>query len=80
MKRNLQNSKTDFKALRALRDDDIDTSEAPVPGPEFWENAFIRLPGKGRGKIVNGKFVSAVKIDRNPAGTGRVARPSKKKS
>ncbi|MFJ3052253.1 BrnA antitoxin family protein [Pseudomonas nitroreducens] len=39
-------SKTDFKRLRELKDQDIDTSDIPELGEDFFRNAELHLPTK----------------------------------
>lgn len=39
-------SKTDWKRLDAMADEDIDYSDIPELGPGFWENALVVDPGK----------------------------------
>jgi len=34
-------SRTDWKRIDAMRDDDIDLSDVPEQGPEFFKNAII---------------------------------------
>jgi uncharacterized protein (DUF4415 family) len=40
-------SKTDWKRIDALRDEDIDLSDSPELGPEFFANAIL-WPGPKR--------------------------------
>lgn len=39
-------SKTDWDRLAKMEDKDIDTSDIPVLGEEFFRNAQVRLPTK----------------------------------
>lgn len=39
-------SETDWAALDAMRDEDIDFSDIPEQGPEFFATAELRLPKK----------------------------------
>ena len=39
-----KSSRTDWKHLAAMPDEDIDFSEIPEQGPEFFKNAILRLP------------------------------------
>ncbi|MFZ5451705.1 MAG: BrnA antitoxin family protein [Thermodesulfobacteriota bacterium] len=39
-------SETDWAALDAMRDEDIDLSDIPEQGAEFFETAELRLPKK----------------------------------
>ncbi|MBD9501547.1 BrnA antitoxin family protein [Pseudomonas sp. BGr12] len=39
-------SKTDFKRLSKLKDKDIDTSDIPELGEDFFKNAEIHVPAK----------------------------------
>ena len=41
-----QKSETDWERLNAMRDEDIDTSDIPEQGEEFFEAAELRLPKK----------------------------------
>jgi len=41
-----QKSETDWERLEAMRDEDIDTSDIPEQGVEFFETAELRLPKK----------------------------------
>lgn len=39
-------SKTDFKRLGKLNDEDIDTSDIPELGDDFFKNAELHVPAK----------------------------------
>lgn len=39
-------SGTDWRFLNAESDEDIDFSDIPKLGPEFWEKAILRMPQK----------------------------------
>jgi uncharacterized protein (DUF4415 family) len=39
-------SGTDWRYLRADSDEDIDLSDIPELGPNFWKNAVLRMPQK----------------------------------
>lgn len=39
-------SKTDWKRLSELKDEDIDTSDIPELDDEFFSKAKLRIPGK----------------------------------
>ena len=39
-------SQTDWKRLNEMKDEDIDTSDIPELGDDFFENAEVRLPPK----------------------------------
>jgi uncharacterized protein (DUF4415 family) len=40
-KSSARQSQTDWKRIDAMRDEDIDFSDSPKLGPEFFKNAFI---------------------------------------
>lgn len=39
-------SKTDFKRLSKLKDEDIDTGDIPELGDDFFKNAELHVPAK----------------------------------
>ena len=39
-------SKTDWERIANMQDKDIDTSDIPALGDDFFNNASLRLPGK----------------------------------
>ena len=39
-------SNTDWKRLESMKDENIDTSDIPERGEEFFKNAVWQLPGK----------------------------------
>ena len=41
-----KSSKTDWKRLEAMEDKDIDTSDIPELGDEFFRNAELTVPAK----------------------------------
>ncbi len=41
-----QHSKTDWKSIDAMKDDDIDYSDIPELGDDFFKNAVLRMPEK----------------------------------
>lgn len=41
--------KTDLEKLRNMKDEDIDFSDIPELGPDFWENAELIVPEKKKG-------------------------------
>jgi len=43
-KHSRKNSGTDWDRLERLTDAEIDTSEIPPLGPEFWDQAVLQLP------------------------------------
>ena len=44
--RSLKVSGTEWERLEHMTDDEIDTSDIPPLGPEFWENAVLQMPNK----------------------------------
>jgi uncharacterized protein (DUF4415 family) len=43
-KKRTQKGKTDFKQLAKMKDSEIDTSDIPEQGDEFWKNAVLKMP------------------------------------
>ena len=41
-----------LKEIRAIRDEDIDCSEIPEAGPDFWERAELHMPEPKKGVYV----------------------------
>ena len=46
MKESKKNSGTDWQFLQNATDDDIDFSDIPPLGPDFWKKAVVRMPQK----------------------------------
>jgi len=46
MKEKKHVSKTDWARLDAMKDEDIDYSDIPELGDDFWENAELMIGGK----------------------------------
>jgi len=53
----MKDSGTDWERLARMTDDEIDTSDIPPLGPEFWDRAVLEAPAR--------EMSDAVRVDQD---------------